>query len=898
MPRIKGVILLFSLLAGVLSPFFVYSESQHLVINEVLYDPIGSDLGNEWIEIFNPTDNIIDLNNWSIEMGGVTYSKVITFGDVIIQPQSFFVVGELNIVGADLIVDRLQFQNGGSETDGIRIINQNSEVIDTVLYDEPNPNQLTDDTGVAGINFAPDVSAGSSLGRNSQSADSDNCVQDFIEYLIPSPGAENIIVLPNEAPQANAGSNLNGVVNEAIQFDASDSTDSNGDVLSFAWDFGDGAGSDQIAPTHPYAGVGNYLVTLSVSDGELQSLDSITVFITEAPIAPPPGGYSVGIIVSELLPNPVGSDAEGEFIELHNITNNRIDLYGWKLSDLSGAMFSFETQSIEPRGYLAVLREQSDISLNNSGGEKVILHHPDENVVNEIEYSGSTPEGKSYSLLDSGKWAWTKPSPGASNSSDTGNNSPEAKIGAPAQAKVNQEITFDASDSTDPDGDSMEFAWDFGDGQNGEGIETAHQFLKPGSYTVTLTAIDEYGALSKDSVVIQTSDFDYSENLLINEVMANVAGSDSEGEWIELVNTGDKDVDLSGWQVTDTKTSYNFADSTLLGAEEYLVITRPESKITLNNSAESILLIDPAGKVVNGVEYTKAPEDISFARKDFSDQWSWTEKPTPGAVNEFVEVEMQTATEEETDDPESVTDADIKTVKNLEKGVYVKTTGWVTVEPGLLGTQKFYIMDQQAGIQVYSSKKDFPELALGDYIQVTGKLSEASGEKKINISAVEDILVLEPQEIIPEPVIVELIDESVEGMLVTIEGPVVDKKGKTFYVDYGGLAEVKVSIKTTTNIDSPDLGDGQIVQVIGIVSQSNEAYQILPRYQEDIISPKVLGESVELSEEKITVTPVEEKKEMIKYLIVAGAGIIIAGAGLLMKHFGLVEKVKRIFIKK
>jgi PKD repeat protein len=900
MRKAKYYFLLAIITFGIFSPFFVYSESSHLVINEVLYDPSGSDLGNEWIELYNPTNNVVDLNSWFVEMGGTSFSNVITFGDVTIQPQSFFVVGELNVIEADLTVSRLQFQNGGSETDGIRIVNQNNQVVDTLLYDEPNSNHLIDDAGIAGTNFAPDVSAGSSLGRNAQSADTDNCAQDFIEYSIPSPGVENIIVLPNEAPQANAGSNLNGVVGSAVQFDASDSSDPNGDVLSFAWDFGDGSGSNQIAPVHAYGSAGNYLVKLTVSDAEFQSTDSITVSITRAPITPPAGGYPVGIVISELLPNPTGSDAEGEFIELHNITKNKIDLSGWKMGDLSSSLFTFEVQSIESQEYLAVFREVSGISLNNSGGEKVTLYHPDGAVVYAIEYSGSTPEGKSYSLIDSGEWVWTKPSPGAVNSFEDSNNPPEAKIDAPSQAKINQEITFDASDSFDPNKDSMKFAWDFGDGQNGEGVEVTHKYSKAGAYTVILTVIDKFKAESKKTAKIQITDYDYSEGILINELMANVAGSDSEGEWIELVNAGDKEVDLSGWQITDTKTSYYFTESVLLGAGEYLVITRADSKITLNNSAESILLIDPAGKVVNGVEYAKAPEDFSFARKDFSEQWLWTEKPTPGAANEFVgtEVNAGSVKTEEKEESENVNNADIQTIKNLEKGVYVKTAGWVTVEPGLLGTQKFYIMDQQAGVQIYSSKKDFPELALGDYIQVTGKLSEASGEKKINISKAEDIIVLESQEVIPEPVMTESIAEPLEGMLVRIEGPLVDKKGKTFFLDCGGQDEIKVSIKSTTNIEKPDLGDGQVVQVTGIVSQSNETYQILPRYQEDIVLPEVLGESTEMSDEKIAVAPVEERKEMLKYLIVAGVGIIIAGAGLLAKRFGLVEKVKNKFIKK
>ena len=43
----KGVMLLLSLLTGVFSPFCVYSETNHLVINEGLYDSNGSDLENE-----------------------------------------------------------------------------------------------------------------------------------------------------------------------------------------------------------------------------------------------------------------------------------------------------------------------------------------------------------------------------------------------------------------------------------------------------------------------------------------------------------------------------------------------------------------------------------------------------------------------------------------------------------------------------------------------------------------------------------------------------------------------------------------------------------------------------------------------------------------------------------
>ncbi|MFH1535227.1 MAG: hypothetical protein ABIF80_04570, partial [Patescibacteria group bacterium] len=117
-------------------------------------------------------------------------------------------------------------------------------------------------------------------------------------------------------------------------------------------------------------------------------------------------------------------------------------------------------------------------------------------------------------------------------------------------------------------------------------------------------------------------------------------------------------------------------------------------------------------------------------------------------------------------------------------------------------------------------------------------------------------------------------------------------------VDYGAQEEIKVSIKATTDIKNLDLEEGQMVQVTGIVNQSNDIYQILPRYQDDIVFPEVLGESSELSDEETTIAPVEENNELIKYLIVVGMGAIIVIAGLLAKKFGLIEKIRTRLLKK
>lgn len=1050
MIKLKTIILLISITAGVFSPFFVRSENLHIVINEVMYDPEGADLGYEWIELFNPSYNAVDLAGWEIEAGGSSFDSTLSLPaeePIILNPQSFYLIGEQNVSGANLNVDKLGFQNGGSATDGIRILNSNGTVVDTLLYDEPNSNDLPDDSGNPGTSFAVDASSGSSLGRNGQGTDTDDSAQDFKEYTDPTPGEinesfdppedystdivineflpnpkgpdsdgefielknlgsssvdisewivsdssqtayvidsadftstdiiaggffvvdreisgialnnsggdqielyqpdgtlldevfysgsieegesysrqsdgnfiwtttptpaeENIFTTYNQSPVADAGSNIQAQVGESIQFDGSDSYDPDDDLLTYHWDFGDGNTASSVSPSHEYSTPGNYLVTLTVDDGLLTDSDSITVTIQENLISIPPGGYSGAVIINEIFPNPEGLDSEGEFIELKNIGEDPVDILGWQIGDASSTSYQvdredFSSTIIEAGGFFVVYREISGVVLNNSGGDQAVLYHPNEEEEFSVKYTGSAPEGKSYSLL-SGEWIWTTtPTPGEENIFFTNNQPPVAKMEVVSEAKVGREITFDASDSLDPDGDSLEYHWDFGDGNTAEGAETRHTYKEAGSFTAALTVADSEGAASDVSQTIVITDYNYSDKILINELMINVAGSDSEGEWIELVNLEDREVNLIGWQLADLKNYFAFTENTFIGPQEYLVVSRTESRITLNNSGDTIYLINPRGEIVSGVSYSKAKKDVSFARENFSENWVWTDSPTPGYANEITEIEQK---EEDQDNEESVKTkgkeifaGSITKVKELEKGAQVQVEGWVTVEPGILGSQKFYILQEKGGIQIYSSKKDFPELQLGDYIQVTGKLSEASGEKKINTSTSEDIVVLEPQEIVPEPIIItnEEIGESLEGALITIEGNIVDQKGQSFYVDYGGSDEIKISIKSTTEIEKPKLEDGQLVRVTGIVSQSKDIYQILPRYQEDIVLPGVLG-AYEESDEVMEIPPVSEKKRFVKYLYVLGAGVIIAGAGLLAKKYSLWERVKNVSSKK
>ncbi len=103
-----------------------------------------------------------------------------------------------------------------------------------------------------------------------------------------------------------------------VQFDGSDSSDPDGDDLSYNWDFGDGETSNAVSPTHQYAGSGTsaartYEAVLTVDDGRGKN-DSESVTITV--------GNSRPALPEIDLPD---SYAGGDEIELHGSASDAED---------------------------------------------------------------------------------------------------------------------------------------------------------------------------------------------------------------------------------------------------------------------------------------------------------------------------------------------------------------------------------------------------------------------------------------------------------------------------------------------------------------------------------------------------------------------------------------------
>ncbi|MDH4308212.1 MAG: PKD domain-containing protein [Acidimicrobiia bacterium] len=99
------------------------------------------------------------------------------------------------------------------------------------------------------------------------------------------------------------------------------------------------------------------------------------------------------------------------------------------------------------------------------------------------------------------------------------NTAPTADVGGPYLGAVNTAVGFDGSGSTDLENDALSYAWDFGDGYTGAGVNPAHAYAGAGIYDVCLTVSD--GDLGSEQACTITVVYDPS------------AGFVTGGGWID-----------------------------------------------------------------------------------------------------------------------------------------------------------------------------------------------------------------------------------------------------------------------------------------------------------------------------------------------------------------------------
>lgn len=167
----------------------------------------------------------------------------------------------------------------------------------------------------------------------------------------------------NRAPVAAATiTPVSGAVPLDIVFDGAASTDPDGDTITYSWDFGDGTTSTSITGTHTYGAVGNYTVSLTVNDGQLNSIPftqsvtvSDTVQVNNAPIASAAVTPSTGNAPLTVTFDGTGSiDPDGDAID-----------YSWDFGDGTTSTAKSGTHTYTSAGNYTVSLVVNDGQLNS-----------------------------------------------------------------------------------------------------------------------------------------------------------------------------------------------------------------------------------------------------------------------------------------------------------------------------------------------------------------------------------------------------------------------------------------------------------------------------------------------------------------------------------------------------
>lgn len=98
---------------------------------------------------------------------------------------------------------------------------------------------------------------------------------------------------------------------------------------------------------------------------------------------------------------------------------------------------------------------------------------------------------------------------------DDANQGPVPIFSGDRIVSVNEEVNFDASQSSDVDGKVVAFAWNFGDGATADGVQTVHVYEKVGEYVMKLTIADDKGESRMKEAIIVVENSPWLEQALL-----------------------------------------------------------------------------------------------------------------------------------------------------------------------------------------------------------------------------------------------------------------------------------------------------------------------------------------------------------------------------------------------
>jgi PKD repeat protein len=233
-----------------------------------------------------------------------------------------------------------------------------------------------------------------------------------------------------------------GAKGTVFNFDASASTDPDGTIHAYDWNFGDNQTGTGKTVTHSYSSAGNFKVVLKVTDNNQATATSEKSVDIKNSFPP----------VAHMTITPPSGDASTSF---------RFD--GSSSTDSDGR----------------IVKWVWDFGDKTSSQGKVVNH----------KYPRSDTFPVTLTVVDSDGLEGV-----ANKDVDIKGVPPIAQFTtSPSSGDTSTTFRFDASGSRDPDGSIASYSWKFGGGSKYSGKTIARKFPEDGSYSVVLTVTDNDG---------------------------------------------------------------------------------------------------------------------------------------------------------------------------------------------------------------------------------------------------------------------------------------------------------------------------------------------------------------------------------------------------------------------